>query len=62
MLIIDKLMNSEGGKCLDIFKTQLGPVAKNATLGHPAGNETRQTVAQSMAMCSVFIMAVMPIK
>ena len=26
------------------FKTQSGPVAKNATLGHPAGNRTRATL------------------
>ena len=28
-------------ECLNYFETQPGPVAKNATLGHPAGNRTR---------------------
>ena len=31
----------ENLECQDISKTQPGPAAKNATLGHPAGNRTR---------------------
>ena len=67
----------ENFECLlQFFKAQLGPVAKNATLGHPAGNRTRtlanlvrcstnwatEAFADSMAASSVFYMAVMPIK
>ena len=33
-------MKQENLDCLDIFKTLPGPVAKNATLGHPTGNAT----------------------
>ena len=58
------------------FKTQSGPVAKNAALGHPAGNRTRdltslvqcsaswatEAVAKSMATSSVFIVVIMPMK
>ena len=32
------------------FKTQPGPVAKNATLGHPAGNRTRDLT--NLVQCS----------
>ena len=63
-------------ECLDIFKTQPGPVAKNAISDHPAGNRTcdlanlvrysanwaTKAVAKNMATSSVCIMVVMPIK
>ena len=34
------ILKEENFKCPDIFNTQPGPVAKNATLGHPAGSQT----------------------
>ena len=66
----------ENIECPDIFKSQPGPVAKNATLGHPAGNRTRdranlmwcsvnwatKAFAKNMAASSVFIIVVMPIR
>ena len=47
MMNADELVNflflmKKNFMCLNImiFKTQLGPVARNATLGHPAGYQT----------------------
>ena len=34
---VHNFLKEENLEHLDIFKTQPGPVAKNATLGHPAG-------------------------
>ena len=34
------ILKEENLECLDIFKTQPGHVAKNATSGHQAGNRT----------------------
>ena len=37
-------------ECVNIVKTQPGPVAKNATLGLPAGNRTRDLA--NLVRCS----------
>ena len=39
ILARENLKKEENLECLDIFKTQPGPVAKNATLGHQRGIE-----------------------
>ena len=44
------ILKEEKLECLDIFKTPPEPVAKNATLGHPAGNQTRHLA--NLAWCS----------
>ena len=63
------ILKEENLECLDIFKAQPWPAAKNATLGYPAGNGTcdlanlvrcsanwaTETVAESMATTPVFI-------
>ena len=44
------ILKEDNLNCLDIFKTQPGPVVKNATLGHPAGNRTRDLA--NLVRCS----------
>ena len=44
------ILNEKNLDCIDIFKTQPGSVAKNATLGHPAGSRTRDL--KNLLQCS----------